>query len=45
MEANARVAARGEGMANNQTLSFVTVREGGVRILPSQDNRYLSRNS
>ncbi|MEZ6082264.1 MAG: vWA domain-containing protein, partial [Pirellulaceae bacterium] len=33
LEANARVAAREESMANNQTLSFVTVREGGVRIL------------
>lgn len=49
LEANATVAAREESKANNQTLSFVTVREGGVRILylagqPLPEQKFLRRS-
>lgn len=49
LEAIASVAAREESRANNQTLSFVTVREGGVRILylagqPLPEQKFLRRS-
>lgn len=49
LEANATVAAREESKANNQSLSFVTVREGGVRILylagqPLPEQKFLRRS-
>ncbi len=49
LEATATVAAREQNKANNQVTSFLTVREGGVRILylagqPQPEQKFLRRS-
>jgi uncharacterized membrane protein len=49
LEANATVNAREQNKSNNQLLSFVTVRDGGVRILylagqPLPEQKFLRRS-